>query len=273
MQNILVESSEDEDEDAEASAVHDAGHNPTHQEFVFGYSSTMLSLRGLHPQLKHLPKYWAIWVENASPIIKYIHGPTMEKLFNDAVSDLNQISRPIEALMFGLYLAVVSSLSNEQCKQELDLDRDHALKRYRYATEQALARAGFIETQDFLVMQAFTLYLVCIRRQDDIRLGWTMVGLAIRIANSLGLHRDGSNFGLNPYDTEMRRRCWYQILALGEYGFISSESEALIPIRCSIQRGARRRHDGNSPIFRHKAPAQYQRQGYLAWNGPRTRGA
>lgn len=29
-----------------------------------------------------------------------------------------------------------------------------------------------------------------------------------------GLHRDGEKFGLSPYDTEMRRRLWWQICVL-----------------------------------------------------------
>ena len=32
----------------------------------------------------------------------------------------------------------------------------------------------------------------------------------------MGLHRDGSKLGLKPYDTEMRRRCWWQIVVLDE---------------------------------------------------------
>jgi hypothetical protein len=36
----------------------------------------------------------------------------------------------------------------------------------------------------------------------------------MRIAQSLGLHRDGSKFGLSPFDTEMRRRLWWQVCIL-----------------------------------------------------------
>jgi Fungal specific transcription factor domain len=39
-----------------------------------------------------------------------------------------------------------------------------------------------------------------------------MYGLAIRSAQSIGLHRDGTNFNLSPFDTEMRRRIWWQIV-------------------------------------------------------------
>ncbi len=41
-----------------------------------------------------------------------------------------------------------------------------------------------------------------------------MTGLAIRLGLGLGLHRDGSKLGLSPFDTEMRRRLWWQICIL-----------------------------------------------------------
>jgi hypothetical protein len=41
-----------------------------------------------------------------------------------------------------------------------------------------------------------------------------MTGLAIRVAQALGLHRDGAKFGLSPFDTEMRRRLWWQVCIL-----------------------------------------------------------
>ena len=195
----------------------------------------MLTLRPLHPQPKYIMKYWKLWVENVSPVMKIMHRPSMERLFMNAVADLNQISRPAEAIMFTLYLSVITSLSVEDCKLELGLDREVALRQFRYASEQALARAGFIETQDFLVLQAFLMLLVCIRRQDDTRLGWTLVGLAIRMANALGLHRDGSHFGLNPFDTELRRRCWWQILAMGEHLIQPFSIQSLTSFRCTIE--------------------------------------
>jgi len=41
-----------------------------------------------------------------------------------------------------------------------------------------------------------------------------LVGVAIRIAQSMGLHRDGPIFGINPLETEIRRRLWYEICLL-----------------------------------------------------------
>lgn len=41
-----------------------------------------------------------------------------------------------------------------------------------------------------------------------------LVAMVVRIAQSLGLHRDGSLFGMNAFETEMRRRIWYEICFL-----------------------------------------------------------
>lgn len=61
---------------------------------------------------------------------------------------------------------------------------------------------------EFHVLQA------CVRRHDETRFGWAMTALAVRLARALGLHRDGTAFGLSPYETEMRRRLWWNICVL-----------------------------------------------------------
>lgn len=43
---------------------------------------------------------------------------------------------------------------------------------------------------------------------------WVLMGSVIRIAQSQGLHRDGANLGLQPFETEMRRRLWWYIVTL-----------------------------------------------------------
>jgi len=88
------------------------------------------------------------------------------------------------------------------------------LKRYRFALEQALAKTNLLRSLDFTSLTALTLYLVVVRRIDDTRFCWTTTGLAIRIAQGLGLHRDGTHFNLPPFETEMRRRVWWVICGI-----------------------------------------------------------
>jgi hypothetical protein len=94
------------------------------------------------------------------------------------------------------------------------VSKDSLLRQYRFGVEQALARASFLNTNEIVTVQAFVLFLVCVRRHDDSKFVWSLTGLALRIAQSLGLHRDGTKFGLSPFDTEMRRRLWWQVCVL-----------------------------------------------------------
>lgn len=61
---------------------------------------------------------------------------------------------------------------------------------------------------------------------------WVLNGVVIRIAQKMGLHRDGELLGLSPFDTEMRRRLWWQIIMLdAKYAMQSGLSHSLLP-RC-----------------------------------------
>ncbi|KPM45844.1 hypothetical protein AK830_g572 [Neonectria ditissima] len=96
----------------------------------------------------------------------------------------------------------------------LGANQDDILTQYRFAVEQALAKANFLQSSDLTVLQAFTIFLVCVRRQDGSRFCWALAGLLYHLAQGMGLHRDGTHFGLSPYETEIRRRIWWQLVVL-----------------------------------------------------------
>lgn len=48
----------------------------------------------------------------------------------------------------------------------------------------------------------------------DPRILWTLTGVAVRISQRLGLHRDGASLGLPMFEVEMRRRLWWQLIIL-----------------------------------------------------------
>lgn len=95
------------------------------------------------------------------------------------------------------------------------MERAKLVTQYRFALEQALAKAQFITSPELVVLQAFILFLVLVRRHDDTRFSWTLTGLAIRMGTSMGLHRDGTSFpGLTPFEIEMRRRLFWALCIL-----------------------------------------------------------
>lgn len=64
----------------------------------------------------------------------------------------------------------------------------------------------------------------------DRHAAWILNGVIIRIAQKMGLHRDGEILGLSPFDTEMRRRVWWQIILLDAvYGMLSGFGQSMLP--------------------------------------------
>lgn len=179
-----------------------------------GYSSIDVDLRPLHPLPSQIPFYFDTFKENVDPLVKIFHLPTMSKTMKEVKDNLGSLSKSTEALCFSMYYATITSMSVEEVKTNFGVDKVSLLRKYRFATEQALAKARFLNTSEIVTLQAFVLFLICVRRFDDSRFTWTVTGLVIRIAQSLGLHRDGTKFGLSPFDTEMRRRLWWLIVIL-----------------------------------------------------------
>jgi hypothetical protein len=100
-------------------------------------------------------------------------------------------------------------------KTNFGADKSYLMKQYRYGTEQALSKANFLNTSELFVVQAFALFLALVRRYDDTRFSWTLTGLLIRISQSIGAHREGTQLGnLTPFEIEMRRRLWWAICIL-----------------------------------------------------------
>lgn len=235
----LLDPSDTEDEDEAVVPESERQSLSSHQAFIFGYSSTMVDLRSLHPTPSQTFILWEIFKENVDPVVRVLHRPTARTILMNAVSNLDRLSKPAEALLFSMYLGAVVSCTPEQCQQLLDDDQQSLIKRYRFATEQSLARADLLNSNSLMCMQAFCLFLVFVHHCDDSRLVWSLVGLAIHLAQALGIHRDGPKFGLNPFDTEMRRRLWWQLTLLDNR---SAEDHGTDPIFME------QRHDTKIPL-------------------------
>ncbi|KAI0020772.1 fungal-specific transcription factor domain-containing protein [Xylariomycetidae sp. FL0641] len=213
----LTDDDSDYSDDGSTPATNLAGQDPhfDHHGFILGYSSSQVDLRKLHPLPSQIPFIWQVYIENVDPLVKILHIPTMSKIIRDLRSNMDTLTPGLEALMFSIYYAAITSLEEEEVKTNFGADKARLVDQYRYATEQALAKASFLTTSELVVVQALTIFLVLVRRFDDTRFAWTLTGLLIRIAQSLGLHREGTHFdNLSLFDIEMRRRLWWTICVL-----------------------------------------------------------
>lgn len=117
--------------------------------------------------------------------------------------------RRIPGLVLTRFLAPIQVQTNfGSSKTDLNL-------KYRLGLEYSFARADFLNVPDLTVIQAFCIFLTLVRRHDSPRYVWMMTGMVIRMAQAIGLHRDGAQFdNLSPYEVEMRRRVWWNLCFL-----------------------------------------------------------
>ncbi|KAL7949267.1 hypothetical protein V8C42DRAFT_310423 [Trichoderma barbatum] len=202
---------------------------PTNQSFIFGIGAHNQSLSGLHPPSQHALLYWRLYKENCDRLIKVLHIPTMEPIILQAMRQPSCIPKGLESLIFSIYFSAVESLSEEECWEIFCSHKGDLIDTFKFATEQALARAKFLETDELIVLQAFVIFLMSLRNHCSIRLMWSLTALVVRLAQNAGIHRDGTHFNLSPFTVEMRRRLWWAICVLDSRACEDSGHDATLP--------------------------------------------
>jgi hypothetical protein len=175
------------------------------------------SIPGQHPGYEEMTKLWNVYVQNVEPLCKVLHIPTVAKMVDTISKQPSVVSKDDECLLFVIYYFAVFSMSDTDCLQQFNQPRNDLLSKYRTSVCQALINASWLKTTSMLVLQAYTLFLIAMRTQLDSDTFWILTGIAIRLAQRMGIHRDGENLGLPPFEVQMRRRLFWQLLPLDSY--------------------------------------------------------
>ncbi|KAI0395576.1 hypothetical protein F5Y17DRAFT_187706 [Xylariaceae sp. FL0594] len=213
-----VDTSEDEAHPGTTPSSHELERPPADRHaFLFRHnlSSPGPDMRDLRPLPSQVPFLLDIFSENVNFVMQIVHMPTVRKMVRHLRYSDGQLTPANEALMFSIYYAAITSMEEDEVLDNFRSTKSELNLKYRLGLEYALARADFLNVPDLVLVQAFAIFLFLVRRYDSPRFVWMMTGLVIRMAQSLGLQRDGTHFkDLTPYEIEMRRRVWYGLCAL-----------------------------------------------------------
>lgn len=165
--------------------------------------------------------------------MKVIHTPSMQPVIDDVLSRSSKISKGTYCLLAAIKFAAVTNLTDEACWTAMNSSRTYLLDLYRSEVQATLDAANFLTAHSLITLQAYIIYQVsfekpfdgitidiahclqfCNRRHEDPRAMWIASGIAIRIAQSLGLHRDGTLMKLPVLATEVRRRLFWELRTL-----------------------------------------------------------
>jgi hypothetical protein len=163
MADVLEDSDEEsnnEDEDENpfsAAQTHFPEVFPANFIFDVGQPA---NLKNFHPPPSQVQTYWGLYLENCEVLVRMFHSPTTSKIVDQAQADINGLSRSNELVMFAIYFATVTAMSEDEVLRILGGDKAVLLSQYQMAVQKAMVNAGFLNTQDLAVLQAFVLYLV-----------------------------------------------------------------------------------------------------------------
>ncbi|KAE8441227.1 hypothetical protein EG329_005591 [Mollisiaceae sp. DMI_Dod_QoI] len=212
-EEILQGSSDDEIYQAPITRTYDAIRGDG-IDFLFPTPSSD-NLRDLHPSPVQIFRLWQTFIDCVNPIIKIFHAPTVQQQVLDASADLDNVGKGMEALMFGIYSISVNSMADSECTNTFGEGKTVLRERFQDGARQAFRRCGLLRSSDMTILQAYVLYLhSCLNFCIDPRSLFCLTGIAVRIAQRMGLNFDGTSYGLLPFEVEMRRRLWWQIVLL-----------------------------------------------------------
>ncbi|KAI1382071.1 hypothetical protein F4677DRAFT_439875 [Hypoxylon crocopeplum] len=152
------------------------------------------------------------------PIAPCSHKPSLEAIYTTFWEEVNAGFEPrpsMQAVIFGVMFSGAISLDETTASPELGgYTKASWVASLKMGTETALSKANFLRTTKVETMQAFIVYMLPLCRAEVSRAHSVLVGAAVRMAECMGLHRDGEAYGLTPLETHVRRLIWHQLCFL-----------------------------------------------------------
>jgi len=134
-----------------------------------------------------------------------IHEPTFRAQYAEVVPRPNGNSW----LVLAYLVAAIGVFTNSTSSENLDLAM--------FDQAKSLLTIDFLESGNFTLVQALMLSGNYIQKRNKPNTGYNYIGLAVRMAMGLGLHKEFPGWNISPLKMEIRRRVWWT-LALFDVG-------------------------------------------------------
>ncbi|KAG9944904.1 hypothetical protein KCU85_g7587, partial [Aureobasidium melanogenum] len=151
-------------------------------------------------------------------MVNLLHTQTMQRLVLQATGcQQEDLPKPSRALLSSVFLAAVESLSDDECFKLMMLPKHECTRGLFEMTKECLIDANFMEVATTELLQALVLYLMAVRQHSSPQSLWLVIGVAVRLAHRLGIHRERNLQSMTIFAAEMNRRLWWQIYLLNRH--------------------------------------------------------
>jgi hypothetical protein len=127
-------------------------------------------ISSLFPSRWQATQLWQVYLNNVDGLVKLLHVPTVQPTVFAAINNPKNATPDMNALLFAIYYAAVTSLRCSEVQSILGRDRQIALSSYERGLELSLHAKCFLDSPTMLSLQAMALYLVSLSQKHRVRL-------------------------------------------------------------------------------------------------------
>lgn len=173
-------------------------------------------------------------VHAISPVV---HPPTILKLYNAFWNWYDYSSYSGETcpcpsfipLLYAIWYGGSVTISIRTIKAEFNASSRFSLSSiYNEEVTHWLAKISFPRSPSLQGLSAYLIVQTILSKEEEPLTSSLFVSLAMRVAQTMGLHRDPAKFGIEPCEAEYRRRLWWHIMHMDGVVAMSSGLPPLV---------------------------------------------
>ncbi|KAJ9249875.1 transcriptional regulator family: Fungal Specific TF [Paecilomyces variotii] len=220
------------DDNFHKSVLFPSGDSPSVHDKVVDHK--MLNNVPTRRQSHILYKGFMSGVHAISPVL---HPPTVLKMYNDFWRWYDYSSHSGEPcpdpsfipLLYAIWYGGSVTVSIRTIKSEFNVDSRSALSTtYSDEVTRWLSKISFPRSPSLRGLAAFLLVQTILSKEEEPLTSSLFISLALRVAQTMGLHRDPAQFGIASAEAETRRRVWWHIVHMDGVVAMSSGLPPLV---------------------------------------------
>ncbi|KAK3670687.1 hypothetical protein LTR78_009379 [Recurvomyces mirabilis] len=174
-----------------------------------------------------------IFEQRVHPVVHAVHLPTFVAGIRSSLLDLGAWSydRHAAAAQVAAFYVSIVALTDTECMQRWGVPQVKLQMQWRQDVEQQIAGSNFLVSERLETLQALIYYLVGTRSFDRSRAVWTLLPVAIRIAQALNLHREEHYRHLRPLEAQLRRCIWHCLVLIDFESAMDRGSDVVVSER------------------------------------------
>lgn len=189
------------------------------------------------PTKRQCHALYRCYILGVHPVMPLIHPPTLLgyyeefwKWYDHKSPSKTPYAHPsFIPLLFAMLYGGSVSCSAKKLKAEFgDISRSSLSARLHDHVTRCLSLISFPRTPTLPALIAFLIVQTILAKEEEPLTSSSFIGLGLRVAQIMGLHRDGAQFGLDPCEAEVRRRVWWHIAHMDSVMSISSGLPPLV---------------------------------------------